>query len=116
MAALKHDLALFSEILDGTDKDCTSIDMRMTAEHLVLLLGRLIPAFNMVIADLYMTDVSELERDEAVPALASFPSLSASVRDLRQTWERLEQRDYTDAHDRTTTAMEIALAAAELKR
>jgi len=111
--ALKHDLQLLNELMNACGGNM--IDTRITIEHIVLLIGRLIPALNTVVADLYMTDVSELEHDDTTPSLPdSFLSLRGAICDLQDRWLAFEQRDTTDARERTNAAMEIALTTAEL--
>jgi len=66
--SVEEDLRLLIDQLDSGD---SSTNVRITTEHLVLLLGRMLPVIDSVVADIYMTQAVEIEDDDAsdtVPA------------------------------------------------
>lgn len=61
----EHELRL---LLDQINQHQSSVDVRITAEHLLLIVGRLMPIVSTVVADLYMTHVVDLDSaDESEP-------------------------------------------------
>ena len=60
--SLEEDLQL---LIDQLVSRGSSTDVRITAEHLVLLLGRMLPVIDSVVADIYMMKVAEIEDDDA---------------------------------------------------
>jgi hypothetical protein len=117
MADIVDDMGRLVELLGSADREMQSevIDVRITSEHLVLLIGRMIPAINTVAADLYMTVVSEIESGQVrhiVPASVTF--LRDELGHLRKRWDALENRNVDDDLKSTEAILDFALIVAEL--
>lgn len=113
--AMEADLRLF---VDQIEKRETAVDVRTTAEHVVLLFGRMLPVIDTVVADLYMMEVVDLE-DEAADERAQ-PLGSDVVAELRALIARLlelEAREEAEPHRQIIVMLEasVALAALHLK-
>src|SRR5688572_18478744 len=61
LAAISEDLQQLGEQLRDANGRQRETDLRITVEHVVVLLSRLLPVVGSVAADLYMTSIHELE-------------------------------------------------------
>jgi len=64
------------------------VDLRITVEHLLILLAQMFPLVITAMADLYMTDVSEM-RIQRINR-ASIVAFEAELRELRDRWLLIE--------------------------
>lgn len=113
--SIEAEAGLFIEQIEKRE---TAVDVRITAEHLVLLLGRLLPVIDAVLADLYMMEVVDMEdetADERAQPLGSdaVTELRAFVAYLRE----LETKDEVESQREIVVILEasVALAALHLK-
>lgn len=94
------------------------VDVRMSAEHLVLLLGRLLPVIDAVIADLYMMEVVDIEdetADERAQPLGR--DAGAELRSLLARLRELEAKEDVGIQREIVVMLEasVVLAALHLK-
>lgn len=112
LSAVSEDLRLLDEQLRNADGRQREVDLRITVEHVVVLLSRLLPVVGSVVADLYMTNVSELERAE--PRQVGQEQLSRRAEEIRSLANKLEDVLNREARDQRSNALVLLDAAALL--
>lgn len=115
--ALEHDLPMLVRLLEGdwVSDPQNTVDTRITAEHVVLLLGRVIPAVNSILGDLYMTDVSDIEDDDRDRrSKEERARLRVEVEHCAERWRLVTANSPRDARDRVRLVLDAGVIVAEM--
>lgn len=99
---------------EGSSAEQRSVDVRITAEHVVLLLGRLLPLTDSVLADLYMTDVLELERDDVRDLSRKDKHYAAELRPVIKGLRELTMRKTSSRSDEVRLLLDLSTVLASL--
>jgi hypothetical protein len=110
VTVIDDDLQLLVQQLERSD---SSTDVRITAEHMTLLLSRLLPVVDAVVADLYMTAAADAESEHASMEIPV--EVSSLVDELRAVQQRLIQpRRDMELVESIPAILDVAVAFARL--
>ncbi|MEA2326404.1 MAG: hypothetical protein QOE68_1363, partial [Thermoanaerobaculia bacterium] len=109
--SIDEDLQL---LIDQLASESAMTDVRITVEHLVLLLGRAFPLINSVVADLYMTQVADIERAASEVLPQRILDTSAQFRSLQDGLRKSELPRDADRREQITIILDSAAAMAAI--
>jgi hypothetical protein len=90
-------------------------DLRIAAEQVVVLLGRLLPFVDSIVADLYMTDVSEIEcEDRRTIEEEQRQARATLIRSLVSQLDEVTKRDVTNRRWRILAVLDMAVILAAI--
>jgi hypothetical protein len=107
--SMEHELRL---VIDQIEKRETAVDVRITAEDLVLVLGRLMPVVSAVVADLYMMHVVDIEHD----ADGTLPAVTDGTAAQLRTYlgDLLKRRTTDEALQQVVAVLDTSVTLAAL--